>query len=197
MSPESIAGWMVKRLSRSIYSACVSGSSALKRYIAMRELMRGTVLICHRSDRDRRRAMWMLHDIRDLSDHSSSDGSHQDPMDDYIDELPGNEGMDMTESYQGEFYDFRERVYGPVDPVREILERATTIPAYVIDRGEVVYTIEADELPVEAERYGADGDWVYYTFLGHCYRVSFHTREEVLEDMASSSNMCLWKVISM
>ena len=45
-------------------------------YIAMRELMRGTVLICQRSDRDRRRAMWMLHDIRDLSDHSSSDGSH-------------------------------------------------------------------------------------------------------------------------
>ena len=38
MSPESIAGWMVKRLSRRIYSACVSGSNALKRYIAMREL---------------------------------------------------------------------------------------------------------------------------------------------------------------
>ena len=109
MSPENIAGWMVKRLSR--YLFCVSGSNALKRYIAMRELMRGTILICQRSDRDRRRAMWMLHDIRDLSDHSSSDGSHPDPMDDYIDELPGDENMDLSESYQGEFYDFRERVY--------------------------------------------------------------------------------------
>ena len=190
MSPENIAGWMAKRLSRRIYSACVSGSNALKRHIAMRDLMRGTVLICQRSDRDRRRAMWMLHDIRDLSDHSSSDGSHQDPMDDYIDELPGDENMDLSESYQGEFYDFRERVYGPVDPVRDIPERASTIPAYVVYRGEVVYTIESDELPVEAERYAADGDWVYYTFLGHCYRVrNFPTREEVLEGMASSSNM--------
>ena len=98
--------------------------------------------------------------------------------------------MDLSESYQGEFYDFRERVYGPVDPVRDIPERASTIPAYVVYRGEVVYAIESDELPVEAERYAADGDWVYYTFLGHCYRVrNFHTREEVLEGMASSSNM--------
>ena len=188
-SPESMAGWMVKRLSRRIYSACVSGSDTMKKYIAMRELMRGTVLICNRSDRDRRRAMWMLHDIRDLSDHSSSDGSHQDPMDDYIDELPGDENIDMSESFQGEYPDFQERVYGPMDPNRGVPERASTIPAYVVYRGEVVYTVEDYELPSEAEKYAEDGDWIYYHFLGHCYRVrNFPTREEVLEGFYNPHN---------
>ena len=155
----------------------------------MRELVRGTVLICNRSDRDRRRALWMRHDIRDLSDHSSSDGSHQDPMDDYINELPGDENMDMSESYQRDFYDFRERVYGPMDPVRDVPERASAIPAYVTIRGEMVYTVDGYELPSEAERYAEDGDWAYYTFLGHRHRVrSFPTREEVLEGMAYPSN---------
>ena len=32
ISPENIAGWMVKWLSRRTYSACVSGSNGLKRY---------------------------------------------------------------------------------------------------------------------------------------------------------------------
>ena len=113
MSPESIAGWMVKRLTRRIYSACVSGSSSLKRYCAMRELMRGTALICQRSEQDR--AMFMLEDIRDLSDHSSSDASNRDPMEDFIDEFTGHDGMDLSESYQGDFYDFQERVCGPLD----------------------------------------------------------------------------------
>ena len=80
MSPESIAGWMVRRLSRRIYSVVISGSKALRRYYVMREIMRGTVLVCQRSGHDRRRAMSMLHDIRDLSDHSSSNDSQRDPM---------------------------------------------------------------------------------------------------------------------
>ena len=189
MSPESIAGWMVKRLTRRIYSACVSGSSSLKRYCAMRELMRGTALICQRSEQDRRRAMFMLHDIRDLSDHSSSDASDRDPMEDFIDEFTGDDGMDSSESYQGDFNDFQERVYGPLDAVRGTPQRAATIPAYVVMNGQVVYTIDADELPEEAIRYESDGDWVYYTFLGHRYRVrNFLTDEETRRDVASSSN---------
>ena len=88
LSPESIAGWMVRRLSRRIYSAIMSGSKSLRRYYVMREIMRGTVLVCQRSDRDRRRAMSMLHDIQDLSDHSSSNDSERDPMEDFISDLP-------------------------------------------------------------------------------------------------------------
>ena len=87
MSPESIAGWMVRRPSRRIYSAVVSGSKALRRYYVMREIMRGTVLVCQRSDQDRRRAMSMLRDIRDLSDHSSSNDSQRDPMEDFTSDL--------------------------------------------------------------------------------------------------------------
>ena len=115
MSPESIAGWMVKRLSRRIYSAVLSGSKALKRYYVMREIMRGTVLVCQRSELDRRRAMAMLHDIQDLSDHSSSNDSEPDPMEDFTSNLPGDETMDLSESIQGDIYDWRERVYGPVE----------------------------------------------------------------------------------
>ena len=38
LSPESIAGWMIRRLSRRIYSAVVSGSKVLRRYYVMREI---------------------------------------------------------------------------------------------------------------------------------------------------------------
>ena len=187
MSPESIAGWMVKRLSRRIYPACVSGTVSLRRYIAMRELMRGTVRICQRSELERRRAMFVLHDIRDLSEHSSSDESNHDPMEKYI-ELLGDDGMDMSESYQGDFYDFQERVYGPMDAMHGAPQRAATIPAYVIDNGRVIYTIEAHELPEESEHYAADGDWVDYTSLGNCYCVrNFPTRDEVFADASASS----------
>ena len=97
--------------------------------------------------------------------------------------------MDLSESYQGDFYDFQERVYGPLDVVRGTPQRAATIPAYVVVNGQVVYTIEAHELPEEAIQYESDGDWVYYTFLGHRYRVrKYFTREEVVADMASASN---------
>ena len=118
MSPENIAGWMVKRLSRRIYSAILSGSQALKRYYVMREIMRGTVLICRRSEHDRRRAMAMLHDIRDLSDHSSSNNSDRDPMEDFMSDLPGDDGLDLSETIQGDIQDCYERFYGPVDDVK-------------------------------------------------------------------------------
>ena len=188
MSPESIAGWMVKGLTRRIYSACVSGSSSLKRYCAMRELMRGAALICQRSEQDRRRAMFMLHDIRDLSDHSSSDASDRDPMEDFIDEFTGDDGMDLSESYQGDFYDFQERVYGPLDAVRGTPQRAATIPAYVVMNGQVVNTIDVDVLPEEAIRYESDGGLVYFTFLCHRYRVrNFLTDEETRGNISSSN----------
>ena len=151
--------------------------------------MRGTALICQRSEQDRRRAMFMLHDTRDLSHHSSSDASDRDPMEDFIDEFTGGDGMDLSESYQGDFYDFQERVYGPLDAVRGTPQRAATIPAYVVMDGQEVYTIDVDELPEEAIRYESDGDWVYCTFLGHRYRVrNFLTDEETRRDFASSSN---------
>ena len=131
----------------------------------------------------------MLH-IDDLSEHSSSNASNRDPVEDFIDELPGNDGMDLFESYQGDFCDFQERVYGPLDDTRGVPLRAATIPAYVVLNGHVICTIEAHELPEEAVRYESDGDWVYDIFLGHRYRLrNWFTREETLADMASSSKV--------
>ena len=188
MSPESIAGWTVRRLSRRIYSAVVSGSKALRRYFAMREIMRGTVLVCQRSELDRRRAMSMLHDIRDLSDHSSSNDSQRDPMEDFTSDLPGDDGMDLSETFQGDIYDCYERIYGPVDDVKGVPLKPSTIPAYVIINGQMVYTIEFAELPDEAVQYDVDGDWTYYTFLGHRYRVRKYLTMAEPNDVASSSN---------
>ena len=150
MSPESIAGWMVKRLSRRIYFAVLSGSESLKRYYVMREIMRGTVLVCNKSELDRRRALSMLHDIRDLSDHSSSNDSQRDPMEDFTNDIPDDDAIDTHDSFQGDFYDFQERVYGPIDDVRGVPLRPATIPAYVIVNGQPVYTLEQNELPDEA-----------------------------------------------
>ena len=188
MSPENIAGWMVKRLSRRIYSAILSGSQALKRYYVMREIMRGTVLICQRSEHDRRRAMAMLHDIRDLSDHSSSNNSDRDPMEDFMSDLPGDDGLDLSETIQGDIQDCYERVYGPVDDVKGVPLQPSTIPAYVVINGHVVYTIEVDELPDEAVQYDVDGDWSYHTFLGHRYRIRRYLTMAEPNDIASSSN---------
>ena len=42
----------------------------------------------------------MMLNIADLSDHSSSIASDRDPFGDFMDGVPGDEGMDMTESYQ-------------------------------------------------------------------------------------------------
>eukprot|EP00434_Breviolum_minutum_P039359 symbB.v1.2.034948.t1/scaffold4605.1/size37493/1 len=190
MSPESIAGWMVKRLSRRIYSAVLSGSESLKRYYVMREIMRGTVLVCNKSELDRRRALSMLHDIRDLSDHSSSNDSQRDPMEDFTNDIPDDEAIDTHDSFQGDFYDFQERVYGPVDDVRGVPLRPATIPAYVIVNGQPVYTLEQNELPDEAIQYDADGDWTYYTFFGCKYRVrKFLTMAEPNDRSSASSAM--------
>ena len=137
MSPESIAGWMVKQLSR----RSVVWIRELKRYYVMREIMRGTVLVCNKSELDRRRALSMLHNIRDLSDHSSSNDSQRDPMEDFTNDIPDDEAIDTHDSFQGDFYDFQERVYGPVDDVRGVPLRPATIPAYVIVNGQPVYNM--------------------------------------------------------
>ena len=79
MSPENICRLDGETPVSRIYSAILSGSQALKRYYVLREIMRGTVLVCQRSELTGRRAMAMLHDIRDLSDHSSSNNSDRDP----------------------------------------------------------------------------------------------------------------------
>ena len=154
----------------------------------MREIMRGTVLVCQRSELDRRRAMSMLHDIRDLSDHSSSNDSQRDPMEDFTSDLPGDDGMDLSETFQGDIYDCYERIYGPVDDVKGVPLKPSTIPAYVIINGQIVYTIEFAELPDEAVQYDVDGDWTYYTFLGHRYRVRKYLTMAEPNDVASSSN---------
>ena len=74
----------------------------------------------------------MMLNIADVSDHSSSIASDQVPFGDFMDGVPGDEGMDMTESYQGDLYDYQACVYGPLDSTRGVPVRAAAIPAYVV-----------------------------------------------------------------
>lgn len=78
-----------------------------------------------------------------------------------MDGVPGDEGMDMTESYQRLY---QACVYGPLDSTRGVPVRAATIPAYVVLNRQLIYTVEPNELPEEAIQHEDDGDWVYYTF---------------------------------
>ena len=84
-------------------------------------------------------------------------------------ELPGNNELTLTESFGGD-HDFQERVYGPTNSSAVPL-RPATIPAYIVVEGQIIYTVEDHELPEEAVEYGNDGDWTYYTFFGHRFRV--------------------------
>ena len=56
-SPESMATWMIKRLTRRIVLGCVEGRPAMCRYMAMRETMRDVLRACSRSAYNRSRAM--------------------------------------------------------------------------------------------------------------------------------------------
>ena len=103
-------------------------------------------------------------------------------------DLPGDDDLDLSETIQGDIQDCYERVYGPVDDVKGVPLQPSTIPAYVVINGHVVYTIEMDELPDGAVQYDVDGDWSYHTFLGHRYRIRRYLTMAEPNDIASSSN---------
>ena len=80
----------------------------------------------------------MLH-IDDLSDHFPSNASENDPYEDFMDGLPADENIDMTESFEGDFYNYQERVYGPLDNKLDVPLGLAIIPAYIIVDGQVVH----------------------------------------------------------
>lgn len=71
-SPESVAMWIVRRLTRRLVMSRVEGKPAMCRYMAMRETMRDVIRACGRSTYNRSRAMVMMHEVTDLSFHESS-----------------------------------------------------------------------------------------------------------------------------
>ena len=79
-SPEHMASWMAGRLTRSNVSACIgSRDEMLCKYYRMRQIMEDVLHCCTLSEYNRRRAAYMMSDIADLSDHSSSD-EERDPI---------------------------------------------------------------------------------------------------------------------
>ena len=80
-SPESMAKWRIHRLTRRIVVSCVERRPAMCRFMAMRETLREVLRSCSRSQFNRSRAMVMMHEIEDLSEHESSvDDEPQDPF---------------------------------------------------------------------------------------------------------------------
>ena len=79
-SPESMAKWMIKRLTRRIVLGCVEGTPAMCRHMAMRESMRDVLRACSRSAYNRSRALVMMHEVTDLSVHESSGSEAPDPF---------------------------------------------------------------------------------------------------------------------
>ena len=61
--------------------SCVERRPAMCRYMAMRETLHDVLRACSRSQFNRSRAMLMMHEIEDLSEHESSvDDAPRDPF---------------------------------------------------------------------------------------------------------------------
>ncbi len=64
---------MRDRLTRRVVSSCVANKENLSRYYHMRCIVDDVIESCGRSEYNRRRAVYMLTTMSDLSDHESSD----------------------------------------------------------------------------------------------------------------------------
>ena len=159
-SPESMAKWMIKRLTRRIVLGCVEGRPAMCRQMAMLETMRGVLRACSRSAYNRSRAMVMMHEVTDLSVHESSGPEAPDPFEYMVDGIP--EGLPMT-----------------MMPV-ELMVPAT-IPPYIAINDHWYFTAGFDDLPEDSvlEHLGADWDLYHQEQSGYRYRVrQWETNEE-------------------
>ena len=138
---ESMAMWMIRRLTRRIVMSCVGGRPAMCRYMAMRETLRNVLRACARSYYNRSRAMVMMHEVTDLSEHSSSvDDAPQDPFHYMFTGIPDGEHL-----YEQIFLDDDDhevnarRAHGPLDE-RGLVDRSATIPPYVTINDRRYYT---------------------------------------------------------
>ena len=181
-SPESIAKWMIRRLTRRIVFCCVERRPAMCRYLAMRETMRDVLRACSRSLYNRSRAMVMMHEITDLSEHESSlDEDLRDPFRYMFGSLPEGDHLYEQILLNDDDYEVNaERAHGPLD-ARGLVESSSTIPPYVTINDQMYYTAAYEDLPTdsELEEHGADWSLYYVPQVGHHYRVRrFETNEE-------------------
>ena len=175
-SPESMAKWMIHRLTRRIVMSCVERRLAMCRYMAMRETLRDVLRACSRSQYNRSRAMLMMHKIEDLSEHeSSADDAPQDPFQYMISGIPDGDHLYEQILLDDDDYEVNaQRAHGPLDE-RGLVERAATINDHRY------YTAAYEDLPTDAEleEHGADWDLFYVPQLGYHYRVRrWETNEE-------------------
>ena len=50
---------------------------------------------------------------------------------------PGDNEMDLSETFQKDIHDCYERIYGPVDDVKDVALKSSTIPAFSMDRSSI------------------------------------------------------------
>jgi len=180
-SPESVAKWMIKRLTRRIVLGCVEGRPAMCRHMAMRETMRDVLRACSRSSYNRSRAMVMMHEVTDLSFHESSSSEAPDPFEYMVDGLP--DGQRLWANVTLDSDDFEEndrRAHGPLD-ARGLVESSSTIPPYITINEHIYFTAEFDDLPEDSilVDHGADWDLFLHEQSGFRFRVRrWETNEE-------------------
>ncbi len=87
------------------------------RYMAMRETLRDVLRACSRSDYNRSRAMVMMHEITDLSKHSSSaDDAPQDPFQYMFSGIPDGDHLYEQILLDDDDYEVNAgRAHGPLD----------------------------------------------------------------------------------
>ena len=135
---------------------------------------------CTLSEYNRRRAAYMMNDIADLFDHSSSD-EERDPISTFTAGLPDG-GSYLVER------DFDEPVEGnlgyPIGPLSQDFagpEDSSMIPAYIMIEGVVYYTAEIEDVHQDAEFLFREPDWMYFHYDGFNYRVrTWETRAEAM-----------------
>ena len=181
-SPECMAKWLIRRLTRRIVVSCVERRPAMCRYMAMRETLRDVLRACSRSEFNRSRAMVMMHEITDLSEHESSlDDELQDPFRYMMTGIPDGDHLYEQVLLDDDDYEVNAaRAHGPLD-ARGLVESSSTIPPYITINDQRYYTAAYEDLPTDAEleEHGADWALYYVPQLRHHYRVRrWETNEE-------------------
>ena len=164
--PESMAKWMIHRLTRRIVVSCVERRPAMCRYMAMRETLRDVLRGCSRSQFNRPRAMVMMHEIEDLSEHESSvDDAPQDPFRYMFSGIPDGDHLYEQILLDDDDYVNAQRAHGPLGE-RGLVERAATIPPYITINDQRYCTAAYEYLPTDAELEEHGADWDLY-YLDH------------------------------
>ena len=116
-SLESMGKWMIHRLTRRIVVSCAERRPAMCRYMAMRETLREVLRSCSRSQFNRSRAMVMVHEIEDLSEHESSvNDAPQDPFQYMFSGIPDGDHLYEQFLLDDDEYEVNaQRAHGPLD----------------------------------------------------------------------------------